>query len=144
MKYIDHINIVVENLEKVRDFFLNFGFEERDSSELQGEWISKIVGLKEVHAKYSMLSLPQGQTNIELIKYFNPESPVKVDKDKANQLGFRHIAFVVDDIQQQIDKLAAMGIQCFDEIQTYAKNGKRLVYFYGPEGIILELAQYPD
>ena len=143
MKYIDHVNIVVEDLEAVRDFFLQFGFVEKDSSELQGEWISRIVGLKDVRAKYSMLSLPQGQTNIELIKYYNPESPKKTENYKANQLGFRHIAFVVDDIEEHIDRLAAMGIECFDEIQTYAKNGKRLVYFYGPEGIILELAQYP-
>ncbi|THB73974.1 MAG: VOC family protein [Gammaproteobacteria bacterium] len=144
MKYIDHVNLVVNDLEAVRNFFLKFGFLERDSSELQGEWISRIVGLENVHAKYSMLSLPEGQTNIELIKYFNPESPQKNSPDKANQLGIRHIAFIVDDIDEHIHKLSGMGIECFDEVQTYAKNGKRLVYFYGPEGVILELAQYPE
>ncbi len=142
MKYIDHVNIVVNDLDAVREFFLLFGFEERDSSELKGEWISKIVGLDNVHAKYSMLCLPEGQTNIELIKYFNPQSPPNKHEEKANQYGLRHIAFVVDDIEQQIEKLKGVGINCFNDVQTYAKNGKRLVYFYGPEGIILELAQY--
>ncbi len=143
MKFIDHVNIVVNDLDAVRDFFLLFGFEERDSSELEGEWISKIVGLDDVHAKYSMLCLPEGQTNIELIKYFTPKSPENKQQEKANQYGLRHIAFVVDDIEQQIEKLKGIGIDCFNDVQTYAKNGKRLVYFYGPEGIILELAQYP-
>lgn len=143
MKYIDHVNIVVDDLDAVRDFFLLFGFEERDSSELKGEWISKIVGLEDVHAKYSMLCLSEGQTNIELIKYYNPQSPSNKQQEKANQYGLRHIAFVVDDIEQQIKQLEGVGISCFNNIQTYAKNGKRLVYFYGPEGIILELAQYP-
>ncbi len=143
MKYIDHINIVVDDLDAVREFFIKLGFIERDSSELKGEWISRIVGLEGVHAKYSMLSLPEGQTNIELIKYYNPICSKKTEKDRANQPGIRHIAFVVENIQEQIEKLSSLGIECFDEVQTYAKNGKQLVYFYGPEGIILELAQYP-
>ncbi len=143
MKYIDHVNIVVDDLEAVRDFFLKFGFIEKDSSELEGEWISKIVGLENVRARYSMLSLPEGQTNIELIKYYNPQSPEKNYQEKANMPGLRHIAFVVADIDSQIKKLSSIGIECFDEVQTYAKNGKRLVYFYGPEGVILELAEYP-
>jgi hypothetical protein len=28
-------------------------------------------------------------------------------------------------------------------VLTWAKTGKRLVYLYGPDGILLELAEYP-
>ena len=38
--------------------------------------------------------------------------------------------------------LQKKGIEFISSIQTYAKTGKRLVYFHGPDGILLELAQY--
>ncbi len=34
---LDHINIVVSNLEEARAFFLNFGFIEHDAAELTGD-----------------------------------------------------------------------------------------------------------
>lgn len=142
LKRLDHINIVVTDLSRAKEFFLNLGFEEGDSSTLSGEWISAIVGLDGVDASYVSLHLPGSETAIELLEYRHPSSNRDPDMGKANQLGFRHLAFAVNDIEATVRKLRQMEVEFLSDIQTYEKTGKRLVYFYGPDGILLELAQY--
>lgn len=39
--------------------------------------------------------------------------------------------------------LKAEGIDFWSPVQTYPETGKKLIYFYGPDDIILELAEYP-
>ena len=63
---------------------------------------------------------------------------------KANQIGIRHLAFEVDDINQVVAALQDSDVSFFSDIKTYEPLSKRLVYFHGPDGIILELAEYGD
>ena len=143
MKKIDHVNIVVSNLDKAKAFFIQLGFSVGDEGVLEGEWISAIVGLDNVNARYTSLSLSGLGTNLELIEYKTPPSAHDPMMSKANQLGYRHIAFVVGNIDETVQDLKGKGITFLSPIQTYPKTGKRLAYFYGPDGILLELAQYP-
>ncbi|GAX59626.1 glyoxalase/bleomycin resistance protein /dioxygenase [Candidatus Scalindua japonica] len=142
LKKINHVNIVVSNLDETKEFFIQLGLEIGDASELSGEWISSIVGLADVKARYATLYLPGTETNLELIEYSSPPSEKDLDMDKANQIGFRHIAFEVDDIDAEVLSLKDKGIKFLSSIHTYPKTGKRLVYFWGPDRILLELAQY--
>ena len=142
LENIDHINIVVKNLEKVKAFFLSFGFELKDQSRLTGEWIAKTVGLPDVDAQYVKLTLPGDRTSIELIRFEHPPLHEISHAEKANTQGFRHVAFRVGDIEKTVAFLKQKGIEPVSAIQEYAKTRKKLVYFHGPEGILLELAQY--
>ena len=144
LERIDHINIVVSDLESARDFFTTLGFSEIHSAELSGEWISSIVGLKGVRAEYIALSFQNSPTSIELIKYFSPESKAEDGLAQANRPGYRHIAFAVKNIEEMVNRLRAKGISFLSDIQTFPATGKKLVYFCGPEGILLELAEYPE
>lgn len=45
IKNIDHINIVVRDLEKAKQFFFDLGFIVLKEGKLEGEWIDKIVKL---------------------------------------------------------------------------------------------------
>ena len=144
MKKIDHVNVVVSNLDKAKAFFTQLGFSVGDEGTLEGEWISEVVGLENVSARYTSLSLSGSGTNLELIEYTTPPSGQDPMMSKANQLGFRHIAFVVENIDETVQDLKGKGIIFLSPIQTYPKSGKRLAYFYGPDGILLELAQYPN
>ncbi len=144
LKKIDHINIVVEDLEKVKKFFISFGFKIKDQSKLQGEWISKTVGLKNVDAEYVKLTLPSDTTSLELIQFKNPPSEKSTNSDKANTKGFRHMAFEVSDIKEAVAFIKKQGIEPVSSIQEYTPTKKKLVYFKGPENILLELAQYGD
>lgn len=109
---------------------------------MEGEWISNIVGLKNVNAKYVSLELLEGQTKLELIKYFNPTSICETDIGLANKVGFRHMAFRVTNIEVAISKLKQLNVEFISDVQIYEPTNKKLVYFHGPDGILLELAQY--
>ncbi len=143
IKTLDHINIVVSDLQKAKTFFLHLGFKEGISSRLSGERFTRVTGLPHIDAEFLSLSLPGSTTNIELIQYFSPTGGRDPELGKANQLGFRHIAFAVDDIEAEVDRLKAKGVKFRSTIQVWEKTGKKLVYFYGPDGILMEFAQYP-
>ncbi|MEA3486608.1 MAG: VOC family protein [Thermodesulfobacteriota bacterium] len=142
LKKIDHINIVVENLEEVKRFFISFGFQIEDQSRLQGEWISKIVGLKDVDAEYIKMTLPGDSTSLELIQFRKPSAVKTSNSGEANIQGYRHMAFQVSDIEKAVSFLKDQGIEPVSSIQKYSPTNKKLVYFRGPEDILLELAQY--
>jgi catechol 2,3-dioxygenase-like lactoylglutathione lyase family enzyme len=141
---IDHVNIVVRDLEKAKQFFLDLGFEARADREgaLEGAWIERVTKLKNAKGYYCTLTLPGAQTNIELIQYDSPEDKDDPLISKPNHVGFRHIAFAVDDIEEIVTRLKDKKVELFSEMQSYAAANKKLCYFLGPEGIILELAQY--
>ena len=141
LKKIDHINVVVRDLEAAKDFFLELGFIVLKEGRLEGEWIDKIVNLANVSADYIALALPNTQTNIELIKYYSPEGERDSKLSLPNQIGLRHIAIEVKGIEKVVSDLKKREIQFFSDIESY-NNAKKLCYFLGPEGIIVELAEY--
>ena len=87
LQNIDHINIVVKNLERVERFFVSLGFQVTDRSELRGEWISKTVGLNEVEAEYVKLTLSDDPISLELIQYKSPPATEIPNPGKANTEG---------------------------------------------------------
>lgn len=141
---LDHINIVVSDLHKAKSFFLKLGFKEDISSRLSGERFTIITGLPEFDAEFVGLSLPGSTTKIELIQYYSPAGGRDPALSKPNQLGYRHIAFAVEDIATEVERLKASGVEFQSGIQVWEKTGKKLVYFYGPDGILLEFAEYPN
>ena len=141
---IDHINIVVKDLDRVKGFFLVLGFTQVDESRLTGDWISRTVGLESVEADYVKLTLPGDQVSVELLQFDHPPITEIPLPGQANTQGYRHLAFRVKDIERTVSFLKASGVKPLSPIQEYAKLSKKLVYFRGPEGILLELAQYPE
>jgi catechol 2,3-dioxygenase-like lactoylglutathione lyase family enzyme len=84
--------------------------------------------------------MPDGQTWIELVKFYTPSDEKDIQQPFANTLGIRHICFAVEDIEAIVAKLKKKGTEIFSEIQQYEESYK-LCYVRGPEGIILELAE---
>jgi len=144
IRSIDHINIVVKNLEEVKRFFIALGFEIKDQSRLHGKWISETVGLENVDAEYAKFTLPGDSTSLELIQFNNPPATSIPNPGQANTQGLRHLAMQVADIEAAVTFLKEQGIEPVSAIQEYAPARKKLVYFKGPEDILLELAQYGD
>lgn len=141
-KKIDHINIVVKNLDAAKKFFLLFGFTVQKEGVLEGKWIETVTCLKNVKAEYVALSLHDGETNLELLTFTNPENLSTHDNDVINKTGFRHMALIVEDIEKAVKDLKEKGIDFLSSIQEYKETNKKLCYIRGPEGIMLELAEY--
>ena len=90
--------------------------------------------------KWHMLRTPDGEANIELVKFDMPLDEKGVQRTLAHTLGIRHIAFAVEDIEAVVAKLKKKGAELVGEIQNY-ENAYKLCYVRGLEGIILELAE---
>ena len=137
---IDHVGINVKDLPAAKAFFLDFGLEMLGEGEVGGEWVERIIGLHDIKAEIVMLRTPDGETNIELVKFHTPSDEKGIQRSLANTLGIRHICFAVEDIDAIVAKLKKKGVELFGETQNY-ENVYKLCYVRGPEGIILELAE---
>ncbi|MET3322740.1 UNVERIFIED_ORG: catechol 2,3-dioxygenase-like lactoylglutathione lyase family enzyme [Peribacillus simplex] len=137
---IDHVGVIVNDLSAAKEFFLDFGLEVKGEWEMEGELMGYAVGLNDVKVACVGLGMPDGQTWIELIKFYTPSDEKDIQQTFANTLGIRHIAFTVEDIEAVVAKLKKKGTEIFSEIQEYEESYK-LCYVRGPEGIILELAE---
>ncbi|MGE7689695.1 VOC family protein [Lysinibacillus sp. NPDC097214] len=137
---IDHVGVIVNDLSAAKEFFLDFGLEVKGEWEMEGELMGYAVGLNDVKVACVGLGMPDGQTWIELIKFYTPSDENDNQQSLANTLGIRHIAFTVENIEAVVAKLKKKGTEIFSEIQQYEESYK-LCYIRGPEGIILELAE---
>jgi 4-hydroxyphenylpyruvate dioxygenase-like putative hemolysin len=82
------------------------------------------------------IAAPNGQANIELIKFYTPSDEKDIQQPFANTLGIRHIAFGVENVEAVVAKLKKNGTEIFSEIQHY-EDSYKLCYCRGPEGIFL-------
>jgi len=137
---IDHVGVVVNDFSAAKAFFVEFGLEVQSETKVEGEWVERIVGLNNVKAYIAMLRTPDGEANIELIKFYMPPDENGIQPCFSNTLGIRHICFAVEDIEAIVARLNKKGTQLVGEIQNY-QNAYKLCYLRGPEGIILELAE---
>jgi catechol 2,3-dioxygenase-like lactoylglutathione lyase family enzyme len=147
---VDHINIVVSDLEQSFKFYTEvLGFKFIRRATLRGEWIDRIVGLENVAAEVIYIVAKGGEPRIELLHYVSPASLALPENSRANTIGLRHIALRIDNMEIAVKKLTDAGIELFSEPVTvpasvieHDAGQKTLVYFTDPDGVILELAQY--
>ena len=150
IRAIDHINIVVTDLERSVAFYTELlGFKLAKEATLEGEWIDRIVGLKGVRGRVAYVVAPAGEPRVELLCYDSPAGEDPVVNRAANTVGLRHIALRVDDIHAMTAKLRAAGVEVFSDpvkvpsgVVQHDQGHKTLVYFLDPDGVILELSQY--
>jgi len=150
LEQVDHANIVVDDLEKMVDFYHRvLGFAVTKRVTISGPWVSATVGLHDAIGDVVYLELPAGP-RVELIRYVQPKGLTPQGIDRSNTRGLRHLAFRVSDLDAAAAKLLAADVRPLSEVQsvpdsqvTYAGGvRKRLVYFRDPEGNLLELCEY--
>jgi catechol 2,3-dioxygenase-like lactoylglutathione lyase family enzyme len=140
---MDHVGIVVDDLEAAKAFFVELGLEVQAEWPAEGEWVGRIIGLEGVQVDAAMLQTPDGNGRVELAKFRAPPSP-QGDRDApANAPGLRHLSFEVDDLDAALARLRDHGAELVGEVERY-EDVYRLCYIRGPEGIIVELAERID
>jgi catechol 2,3-dioxygenase-like lactoylglutathione lyase family enzyme len=140
VRSFDHVGVVVDDLDAVTKFFLDLGFEREDLVPLEGEWMDKIVGLDGVRAELVVVKAPDGSGRLELTKYHTPADEEGVRPALSNRLGFRHIAYAVQDLDTIVDGLRDKKVDLVGDVVNY-EDTYRLCYVRGPEGLIVEFAE---
>ena len=150
VKYVDHINIVVSDLERSLHFYTTLlGLKETRRARLTGTWIETIVGLAGVEADVAYVQPQGGGPRIELIQYDAPAGVSVPENSRPNTQGLRHIAFQIEDMDALYRRLADAGVPFIGPPVTVPKGvvehddgEKSLCYFHDPDGVVLELAAY--
>jgi catechol 2,3-dioxygenase-like lactoylglutathione lyase family enzyme len=137
---MDHVGIVVDDLEAATAFFIELGLELQGEGQVEGEWVDRVVGLEGVRAKIAMLATPDGHGRIELSEFHAPSGPGVDRCAPANAPGIRHVSFAVEDVDAVLAGLRGHGSELVGEVERY-RDSYRLCYVRGPEGIIVELAE---
>lgn len=130
MRKIEHIGIAVNDIEasiKTFEVLLNTPC-----------YKTEIVESEFVKTAFFQL----GESKIELLQASNPDSAIAKFLEKKGQ-GIHHIAFDVEDIDKEIERLTKEG---FVLINQSAKEGadNKLIAFLHPkstDGVLVELCQ---
>jgi len=133
IKRIDHIAIVVDDLEAALGFW-----REALGLELQA--------IEEVPEQKSLVAfLPIGESEVELVKPTTNDSGVSRYLEKRGP-GMHHVCFEVDDIQAALDRLRERGVRLINETPLSGSGGKKIAFIH-PEsahGVLVELYELPQ
>ena len=138
---IDNIAIVVEDMKAAIAFFTELGMEPQGGTTVEGEWVDRTVGLKDVQSEIFMMQTPDGHSKLELTTYHRPVAGSADPKNPpGNTLGLHRIMFTVSDLREVLARLETRGATLIGEVVQY-ENMYLLCYLRGPEGIVVALAQ---
>lgn len=127
---IEHLGIAVNNIEEALKTF----------EDLLGKNCYKTEVVESEFVKTAFIQV--GESKIELLEATNPESAIAKFLEKKGQ-GFHHVAFDVENIENEIDRLLSKG---FELIQKTPKDGadNKLIAFLHPKstnGLLVEICQ---
>ncbi|MCD0470187.1 methylmalonyl-CoA epimerase [Flavobacterium sp. JAS] len=127
---IEHIGIAVKNMNDANVLF---------------EKLLGVPSYKEerVESEGVLTSFFQTGTNkIELLMATNPESPIAKFLEKKGE-GIHHIAFDVEDIYAEIERLKNEGFVLINEVPKKGADNKLVVFLHpkNTNGVLVELCQ---
>jgi catechol 2,3-dioxygenase-like lactoylglutathione lyase family enzyme len=138
---MDHVSVIVDDLEAARAFFLELGMEPDGEQSVEGRWVDRVNGLDNVRVDMAMMRTPDGHGRLELTKFHSPPlASAEPENAPPNTLGLRTVMFLVEDIDDVVARLRAHGGELVGEIDQY-EDTYRLCYLRGPAGIIVALAE---
>ncbi|ALM08519.1 hypothetical protein SB49_12380 [Sediminicola sp. YIK13] len=130
MNKIEHLGIAVKDLKTSNILF----------EKLLGAPHYKIEDVLSEGVKTSFFKV--GPNKIELLEATNEDSPIAKFLEKKGE-GIHHIAFEVDDIIMEMERLKAEGFTILNEVPKKGADNK-LVAFVHPKtsnGVLVELCQ---
>jgi catechol 2,3-dioxygenase-like lactoylglutathione lyase family enzyme len=145
-----HFSFTVSNLEESILFYRDvLGMELVHRQEQANAYTRKFVGYPDAHLKVAQFRIRGGPVVrsghlLELIEYVAPQGQ-KIDTSTPNP-GTAHLAFEVDDIQAEYQRMVRQGVRFRTEpvaIEAGINKGGYTVYFLDPDDITLEMVQPP-
>lgn len=142
-----HTSFTVSNLEESERFFVEvMGMKRIGGGLYDFDYLRRHVGYLEAVLNIAVLSFPGSGPNehlLELIEYIQPAG--RPADTAANRPGNAHLCFLVSDIDAEVRRLKAAGLafrcQTPNEVTWGINKGAKVIYFHGPDDIVLELYQ---
>lgn len=130
MKKVEHIGIAVKSMASANELFTKlFNAKPYKAEKVEREGVTTSF-------------FQMGETKIELLEATNPDSPIAKFIDKKGE-GIHHIAFEVDDIRTEMNRLEKEGFTLLSKEPMKGADNK-LICFLHPKstnGVLVELCQ---
>lgn len=127
---IEHIGIAVKNLESANEVYKKLlGYE---------HYLTESVETEGVNTSFFKC----GESKIELLEATNETSPIARFIDKRGE-GIHHIAFAVEDILSEMERLKSEGFTILNEVPKKGADNKLVVFLHpkSAHGVLIELCQ---
>ena len=130
MRKIEHLGIAVKDLKSSNELFLK----------LLGSNAYKQETVESEGVTTSFLMI--GNTKIELLEATRETSPIAKFIDKRGE-GIHHIAFDVENIYEEIERLKKEGFEILNETPKKGADNKLVVFLHprSTNGVLVELCQ---
>ena len=137
---MDNVAIVVESMDGVIAFFEELGLSLEGRTTVEGDWADGCTGLTGQRCEIAMMVTPDGHSRLELSRFIRPEVVSDHRTSPVNSMGYLRVMFTVDDLDDTVARLEAIGARLVDRVVQY-QDSFRLCYIRGPEGLLIGLAQ---
>lgn len=137
---MDHVGIVVDDLAAAVAFFVELGLEPEGEASVGGRWADELLGLDGVRADITVVRTPDGRVRVELSTFHSPTTTDTSPRASVNTPGILRLTFVVDDIDEVLDRLGAHGAELVGTVARY-EDLYRYCYIRGPDGILIGLVE---
>lgn len=128
MKKIEHIGIAVKDLKISNALF----------EKLLGKEAFKEESVASEGVTTSFFQV--GETKIELLEATSPNSPIATFIDKRRE-GIHHLAFAVDDIHAEMERLKSAGFELLNETPKKGADNKWVCFLHPrtTNGVLVEI-----
>jgi catechol 2,3-dioxygenase-like lactoylglutathione lyase family enzyme len=134
------VGIVVNDLDKTRDFWINtLDFKLHVEALEESPFIDELLAIKDPALTTVKLIDSKGFI-LELLKFENYEVENSWSGD-LKTTGLTHIALTVDNLDVLTEKMGNLGYKAISEVKISPNKKVKVVFVRGPEGIMLELVE---
>jgi methylmalonyl-CoA/ethylmalonyl-CoA epimerase len=127
---IDHIGVAVEDLDAAIALYeqsFEMGLAHRETVESQG---------------VEAVLLDVGDGHVELLAPLGPDTPVGKYLERKGP-GLHHVAYAVDDIDAELERLAGVGVELIDSEARTGIRGSRVAFLHprATGGVLTEIVE---
>jgi catechol 2,3-dioxygenase-like lactoylglutathione lyase family enzyme len=122
---LDHVLLVVKDIEKSVTFYRHLGFKHIEIIQRPNDRVGVIT---KDNLTFELMQLPKGEET-----YREPR--------KDSDIGFRHIGFRVNDLQETYEKLKDKIEFDGPPVHSAGRGNRQLLFFKDPDGVELHFIQ---
>jgi catechol 2,3-dioxygenase-like lactoylglutathione lyase family enzyme len=137
---VNHVGLTVSDLDVSLDFYCSVvGFSVGSRRRIQGEWFDTLTHNTGADIDVAMLNL--GEVTLQLVQYLaagGERLPLA-----HHHVGSPHLCITVDDVDARHATVSASGRHRPTPVVDIMGTGIRSFYVEDPDGVPVELLQYP-
>ncbi len=139
---VNHASLSVSDIDRSAKWYCDvLGMEVFRRLDTESRELETLSALRGAHVRTAFLRQPGEAFTIEFTQYVSPPAP-KLPVGQNNAVGSYHLGFQVEDVEAAYQRMKAQGVR-FKSPPISFPSGTKACYFHDPDGIILEIIQYP-